>query len=115
MTNDKSIIWIGTSQKELRRFPKEARRKTGYQLHKVQLGKEPSDTRPMPTIGKGVKEIRIRTGDAYRVFYVAKFEEAVYVLHAFEKKTQKTSKRDIQLGRQRYQKMLRERQERGYS
>ena len=64
----------------------------------------------MPTIGKGAEEIRIWTGDAYRVFYVAKFEEAVYVLHAFQKKTQKTSKRDIELGQSRYAKMLQYRQ-----
>lgn len=64
----------------------------------------------MPTIGKGAEEIRIWTGDAYRVFYVAKFEEAVYVLHAFQKKTQKTSKRDIELGQRRYAKMLQYRQ-----
>ena len=115
MTDDKPIIWIGSSKEDLRDFPKEARHKAGYQLHKVQLGKEPSDTRAMPIIGKGVKEIRIRTKDAHRIFYVAKFKEAVYVLHAFEKKTQKTSKRDVQLGQQRYKDMLRHRKERGYS
>ena len=65
----------------------------------------------MPTIGKGVEEIRIRAKGAYRVFYVARFEEAVYVLHAFEKKTQKTAKEDLELGRQRYQQMIRFRQE----
>jgi hypothetical protein len=56
----------------------------------------------MSTVGKGVEEIRIRTDDAYRIFYVARFEEAVYVLHAFQKKTQKTSRSDIELGQQRF-------------
>jgi phage-related protein len=115
MTDDKPIIWISSSKEALRRFPKNAQRKAGFELRAVQQGDEPSDTRSMPTIGKGVKEIRIRTQNAHRVFYVAKFQEAVYVLHAFEKKTQKTSKRDIQLGRQRYKDMLHERKERGYS
>jgi phage-related protein len=91
-------------------FPKEARRKAGFQLRAVQRGQKPTDFKPMPTIGKGVKEIRIWTGETYRIFYVAKFEEAVYVLHAFEKKTQKTSKQNIELGIQRYQEMVQFRQ-----
>jgi phage-related protein len=60
----------------------------------------------METVGAGVKEIRIRFEKAYRVFYVAKFNEAVYVLHAFVKKTQKTSKKDIDLGSQRYKALI---------
>jgi phage-related protein len=64
----------------------------------------------MPTVGLGVEEIRIRTEDAYRIFYVAKFAEAVYVLHAFQKKTQKTSKLDIEIGQKRYQQILQYRQ-----
>ena len=115
MSDDKPIIWMGSSKQDLRRFPKNTQRKAGFELRAVQQGDEPSDSKSMPTIGKGVKEIRIRTKDAYRVFYVAKFQEAVYVLHTFQKKTQKTSKRDIQLGQQRYKKMLRNRKEEGYS
>jgi phage-related protein len=107
---DKQIYWVGASRKELLNFPKEARRKAGFQLRAVQRGQKPTDFKPMPTIGKGVKEIRIWTGETYRIFYVAKFEEAVYVLHAFEKKTQKTSKQNIELGIQRYQEMVQFRQ-----
>lgn len=66
----------------------------------------PTDFRPMPSVGLGTMEIRIHVGDAYRVFYVAKFQEAVYVLHAFQKKTRRTAKKDIQLGQQRYKEML---------
>ena len=99
---DKSIVWIGSSRDDLRRFPREVRRKAGYQLRLVQQGKEPDDFKPMPSIGPGAYEIRVQVGDAYRVFCVAKFEEAVYVLHAFQKKTQKTARRDIEIGRQRY-------------
>lgn len=108
---DKRIYWIGSSKHDLSGFSLEARRKIGFQLRTVQKGQEPTDFKPMPVIGKGVEEIRVRAGDAYRVFYVARFEEAVYVLHAFPKKTQKTSKQDIELGQQRYRTMLQFRQQ----
>jgi phage-related protein len=107
---DKQIYWIGSSREGLVNFPKEARRKAGFQLRAIQRGLKPTDFKPMPTIGKGAEEIRIWTGDAYRIFYVARFEEAVYVLHAFQKKTQKTSKQDIDIGQRRYQEMARFRQ-----
>ena len=58
----------------------------------------------MSIIGPGAYEIRIQMGDAFRVFYVSKFDEGTYVLHSFQKKTQKTSKEDIAIGRQRYKK-----------
>ena len=103
---DKPIIWIGSARDDLRDFPDEARRKAGFALRAVQRGMAPSDFKPMPSVGRGVQEIRVQIGDVFRVFYVAKFEEAVYVLHAFQKKTQKTSKKDIERGRQRYQAMM---------
>jgi phage-related protein len=101
--DDKTVVWIGSSRDDVRRFPREARRKAGLELRAVQRGQEPTDFKPIPSVGPGVYEIRIHVHDAYRVFYIAKFEEAVYVLHAFQKKTQKTAKRDIEIGRQRYQ------------
>jgi phage-related protein len=104
--DDKPINWIGSSRKDIRDFPEEAKRKTGLHLRAIQRGEEPVDFKPMSTIGKGVQEIRIRTENAYRVFYVARFTEAIYVLHAFQKKTQKTTKQDIEIGQQRYQQML---------
>jgi phage-related protein len=67
---DKTIVWIGSSRDDLRRFPKEAQRKAGYQLRLVQQGKEPDDFKPMPSVGPGAYEIRVQLGDAYRVFYV---------------------------------------------
>ena len=109
--NDKRLTWIGSSLEDLRNFPEEARRKAGFELRAVQRGDTPSDFKPMNIVGKGTQEIRIRTGDAYRIFYVARFEEAVYVLHAFQKKTQQTSRRDIALGQQRYKEMLQLRQQ----
>jgi phage-related protein len=103
---DKQIRWLGSSLNDLKNFPDAARKKAGFQLRAVQSGDTPSDFKPMPTVGLGVEEIRIRTEDAYRIFYVARFAEAVYVLHAFQKKTQKTSKLDIEIGQKRYQQML---------
>ncbi len=93
---------MGSSRDDVRRFPRDARRKAGLELRAVQRGQEPTNFKPIPSVGAGVYEIRIHAQGAYRVFYVAKFEEAIYVLHAFQKKTQKTAKRDIEIGRQRY-------------
>jgi phage-related protein len=107
---DKPISWIGSSKEDIVNFPTEARRQAGFQLRAVQKGQLPSDFKPIPIIGQGVEEIRIRTENAYRVFYVARFSEAIYVLHAFQKKTQKTSKKDIEIGQKRYQQMMKYRQ-----
>ncbi|PZO43296.1 MAG: hypothetical protein DCF19_04930 [Pseudanabaena frigida] len=107
---DKPIRWIGSSLNNLTNFPDTVRKKAGFQLRAIQGGDTPSDFKPMLTVGLGVEEIRIRTEDAYRIFYVARFAEAVYVLHAFHKKTQKTSKLDIEIGQKRYQQMLQYRQ-----
>lgn len=99
----KPIEFLGDSLRSLREFPDDAKRDAGYQLDRVQHGLQPEDFKPMPTIGKGVEEIRVRddTG-AYRVIYTARLADAVYVLHAFQKKTQTTSKRDIDLAKQRF-------------
>ena len=94
---------------DLRAFPPAARREAGYQLDQVQQGRDPDDWKPMSTIGQGVREIRIRDADgAFRVIYVAKFETAIYVLHCFQKKTQKTSREDIALASRRYKDLLKE-------
>ncbi len=103
---DKPIYWIGTSKEDIAEFPLDVKRKAGFQLRAVQRGDSPTDFKPMFIVGKGVEEIRIKTGEAYRIFYVARFEEAVYVLHAFNKKVQKTSKKDIEIGKQRYKVMI---------
>jgi len=88
----------------------DARQDAGYQLDMVQRGLQPDDFKPMPTIGKGVEEIRIRDDSGiYRVIYTAKFADAVFVLHAFEKKTQRTSQRDIDVAKARFREMMRDR------
>lgn len=110
MSEEKPIHWMGTSQEDLRDFPDEARRDAGFALWRIQRGKLPPDFKPMTIVGAGVQEIRIRTEDVYRIFYVAKFEEAVYVLHVFQKKTQKTSRSDIEVGQQRYKTLIQQRQ-----
>lgn len=105
----KPIDWLGDSLERIRRFPEEAKREAGYQLERVQAGKEPSDVKYMASVGLGVQEIRVRTGDAFRVFYVAKFAEAIYVLHAFQKKSRQTDKSDIELAQQRFKALIQER------
>src|SRR5262249_61811698 len=92
-----------------RAFPADRRRRCGFQLRKVQQGFEPDVWKPMSTIGPGVREIRIRTELAHRVFYVATFEEAVYVLHGFEKRTRKTATHDVELARDRYRALVKKR------
>ena len=108
----KPIVWLGDSLSRLRQFPAEARRETGYQLELVQDEREPTDWKPMPSVGAGVSEIRVRAGGAYRVIYVAKYAEAIYVLHAFQKKSRKTFRLDIELARERHKALMRERAER---
>ncbi len=98
---EKPLSWLGSSLKDLRAFPKEARRAAGHQLDLVQHGLEPSDWKPMPTVGAGVYEIRVHAGTEYRVFYIAKFAEGVYVVHAFEKRTRQTRRADIDVARKR--------------
>jgi phage-related protein len=94
---------------DLRAFPTAARREAGYQLDQVQQGRDPDDWKPMSTIGAGVREIRIREADgAFRVIFVAKFEAAIYVLHCFQKKTQRTGREDIALATRRYKDLLKE-------
>ena len=103
----KALYWVGRSRDDLRAFPDDARREAGHQLHLVQLGLDPDDFRPMPSVGSGVTEIRIHGQTEHRVFYMAKFADAVFVLHAFEKKTQKTSKKDIEIGQERLKEVKR--------
>ena len=99
----KSIIWLGSSYKDLLAFPDDARRTAGFQLDKVQRGQAPDDWKPMTAIGAGVREIRIReSSGAFRVMYVADMNDCIHVLHAFQKKSQKTSLKDIRLARSRY-------------
>lgn len=98
----KPIVWVGNSKEGLRDFPLVARQRAGYQLEILQDGDEPDDWKPMKTVGPGVQEIRIKCDDgAFRVFYVANRPDAIYVLHAFRKTTQKTEKRDIDLAKTR--------------
>jgi phage-related protein len=105
----KPIEFRGGALSDLCRFPVPARREAGYQLYQVQEGLDPDDWKPMNTVGPGVREIRIREKDgAFRVIYVASFEDAVYVLHCFQKKTQKTGRDDIALATRRYRDLIRE-------
>ena len=103
---DKPITWMGSSKGKIRGFPLRARQQAGYQLWRVQQGLLPTDWKPMASIGSGAAEIRLHEPHEHRVIYVAKFGEAVYVLHVFAKKTRKTEKRDIETARKAYQAVL---------
>lgn len=105
----KPVEFRGTSLDDLRAFPTPAMRDAGYQLHRVQQGLPPDDAKPMPTIGAGAIELRIwDEAGTFRVVYVAKLADAVYVLHCFQKKAQQTAKRDIELARKRYKALMKE-------
>lgn len=112
--DEKPLEWIGRSRAELLSFPPAAVHDAGYNLGQVQRGKEPQDWKPMESVGPGAREIRVRTFEGgtlqHRVIYVARFEEAIYVLHAFEKRTQATSQHNLEVARVRYRQMVRQRQ-----
>jgi len=101
----KPLKFAGSSLDDLRDFPEDARRIAGFELHAVQNGLEPRDWKPVQSVGQGVKEIRIHVLGEWRIIYVANIRDAIYVLHAFQKKTQKTSQRDIELARKRYKQI----------
>lgn len=107
MRDEKEIRWVGSSYDDLLAFPAEPRRTAGFQLGKVQAGLDPDDFKPFDKLGAGTREIRIREANGiYRIMYIAKFEEALYVLHCFQKKTQTTSKQDKAVTEARYRAVV---------
>lgn len=105
----KPVRFLGDALQRLRDFPNDARQDVGYQLDRVQRGLQPDDFKPMPSIGRGVEEIRIwDESGTFRVIYTARLAEAVYVLHAFQKKTQATSKRDVEIASKRFAQLIRD-------
>ncbi len=108
---EKPVIWLGTARDDLRGFPAEARQVAGFQLRRVQRGLDPNDWKPMPAVGLGVREVRVHTGLEHRVIYLAKFDDAVYVLHAFQKRAQRTPRRDVELARQRLRDLRKRRRQ----
>jgi phage-related protein len=102
----KPVRFLGDSLKAIQNFPATARRSAGHELQQLQLGFVPRDSKPMPSVGRGVEEIRLwDDAGTFRVIFMARVEAAVYVLHAFQKKTQQTNKRDIDLARRRYKQI----------
>ena len=109
MGSEKPIYWMGTSLKDLMAFPDTVKKEAGYQLHRVQNGLNPENWKPFQTVGVGTKEIRIsEDGNAFRVLFVAKFADKIFVLHSFQKKSQKTSSQDIRIAKARYSAILSE-------
>lgn len=99
----KCIEYLGDSKKQLDKFPEKTRAAAALQFKRLQRGKEPNDFKPMSIIGKGVKEIRLKDKDgAFRIIYTANFADKIYILHSFQKKTEQTDKRDIDLARKRF-------------
>ena len=105
----KPAVFLWTSREDLAAFPPEPRRKAGQDIADLQAGRLPSDWKPMPSVGSGVSEIRVRGKRAFRVLFIARFHEAIDILHAFEKKSQRTARQDLELGRSRFQALVRER------
>ena len=101
------LVFVGSSLEDIRNFPADARRAAGFELSFVQQGLMPSDWKPIKEVGPGATEIRVHVLGEWRVIYVAKFTDGVYVLHAFEKKTRKTRREDIELARKRYMEVRR--------
>ena len=107
MIQAKRIRWVGSSYEDLLRFPQDSRRDAGFQLHKVQAGLEPESWKPFNDVGTGTREIRIKDASGiYRVMYIAKFAEAIYVLHCFQKKSRATSKQDKEIAAARYRAVV---------
>jgi len=107
----KLVVWLGDSRARVREFDPDAMHEAGVQLGRVQLGKDPMDWMPMSSVGLGVCEICVRLGGAYRVIYIAKFAEAIYVLHAFQKKSRKTARLDMELAQLRFKRLVRDRRQ----
>jgi phage-related protein len=105
----KPITWVGSAKRDLVACSADVQAIAGRELNIVQRGADPTDWKPMPVVGPGAREIRVHVNGEFRVFYVATLPEAVYVLHVFQKKTRKTSARDLALGQQRYRSMVTER------
>lgn len=103
------LLWLGTSRVDVRDFPEVARGKVGHELFLIQQGLTPSDWKPMPTVGQGVVELRIHTDQEFRVLYVARFAEGLYVLHAFEKRSRKARGVDLEIARRRLRDLVRSR------
>ena len=102
----KDLRFVGSSLDDLKTFPELARKRAGYELHLVQTGQDPTDWKPFGSVGKGVREIRIKLEGTFRVMYITNIGDKVYVLHAFQKKTHQTSQKDITLAQQRLKSVL---------
>jgi len=101
------VVFQGNSLETIREFPDAARQRAGYEIDRVQRDLEPTNWKPFPSIGQGVREVRIQMGEQYRVIYIAKYEDTVHVLHAFQKKTQKTRTSDIEIAKRALKELLR--------
>lgn len=102
----RTVVFEGNALETIRKFPADARNQAGYEIDRVQRGLEPVNWKPFTSIGQGVRELRIQTGNQYRVIYIAKYEKKIHILHAFQKKTRKTRAADIDLAKSRLKAVL---------
>jgi phage-related protein len=107
----KPLVWLESARRDIRAFPADARRRSGFQLRKVQQGLDPDDWKPMTIVGPGVREIRFQTELAHRVFYIAMFEEARVRAACVREEARKTPAHDVRLARDRYRALLKKRAE----
>lgn len=107
----KPLFWVGSTREDLRELSSEARKELGLDLRRVQSGEMPRDWKPLASVGTGVVEIRVRVEGAYRLMYIAKFAEGIYVLHVFQKKSRKTASMDMEVARSRLKAVRRARAE----
>jgi phage-related protein len=103
----RTVVFEGNTLETLRQLPDNARLRSGYEIDRAQRDKEPENWKPFPSVGQGVREIRVQVGKQYRIIYIAKFEDKVHVLHVFEKKSQKTRKSDIEIAKNRLKEVIR--------
>lgn len=107
MKRPRTVVFLGSSKKDLQDFPEAARHDLGHGLWVVQNDREPKDWKPMPSVGPGVRELRTQeTSGAFRAIYVVKIADKVLVLHAFQKRTQQTAQKDIDLAKRRYREVI---------
>jgi phage-related protein len=109
LRSGKPLVFLGSALRDLERLPERARSRLGGELEALRTGGQPRHWKPMPAIGTGVREIKVAAGGAFRAFYVATFNDAIYILHVFQKKSQKTARLDIELGRVRFRMISRSR------
>ena len=102
----RTVVFEGNTLTLIRQLPDKARLRAGYEIDRVQRDKLPENWKPFPSVGQGVREIRIQVGQQFRIMYLVKYENKVHILHVFEKKIQKTRTSDIEIAEKRLKQVI---------